>query len=101
MPDQGSKKSSSLALWLVGLCFALIISTGIMCSNTANAIPKEGDWICMAEPLDSQNTCDALDHDSDKETAKKKALALCMDKSEGCGADACQIVRCMRALKRK
>lgn len=69
--------------------------------GSANAVPNEGDWICMAEPLDSQNTCDVLDHDPDKDTAKKKALALCMDKKEGCGADACQIVRCMKATRRK
>lgn len=95
------KQKDPLRFWLIVLIMALFTSMAIMCSTTAQAVPAEGDWICMAEPLDSQNTCDALDHDPDKKTAKRKALALCMDKAEGCGADACRIVRCMRAIKRK
>ena len=60
------------------------------------ALPREGDWVCTAEPIDESNTCTAFDYDVDRDEAKRKALEFCVS---GCEAESCKIVRCMVARR--
>ena len=62
------------------------------------APPKPGDWVCKADPLDAKNMCSAFDYDADLETAKKKAVELCI---EGCRANFCKVIECLRVPKDK
>ena len=65
------------------------------------SLPKEGDWICMAETIEGPDKkCDAMDHDPDVEIAKIKAIRFCKS-SDGCAATKCRIVRCMQSTSRQ